>query len=367
MKIVFLADALDTQQAGIHFYCKGLLRALDKMETKHQLFVVRPKAKKEFKNITEIEIPIKKGIPIHQRWRQFTSIPKIINKLNPEVVVELAHFGPFNLKINIKRVTFIHDISPVLYPKWHTKQSVIAHSLLLGGILKKTTLILTNTNFTKKEVIKKYPITKSKIEVTHLGCTFNQNKLVGENLLEQTVNETPYFLYIGTLEPRKNIITLIRAFELFKSKHLNKNINLILAGGWGWKYNSIEKAIELSSYKKNIICKGYVNEAEKFNLIKNAVAFIYPSLYEGFGIPIVEAMRLGCPVICSNIGSSKEVAGENALYFETKNIDTLYQQMIKIAKTPLTEEQKKQLIDYSQQFTWRATAKKTLHIIEKLL
>lgn len=366
MKIVFLADALDTQKAGIHQYCKGLLLALDELETKHQLCVVRPKAKNQFKNITEIEVPVNTKIPLHQRWRLFTSIPKIVNKLKPDAVVELAHFGPFNLPSNIKRVTFIHDISPVLYPQWHPKVSVLAHRFFLKSILKKTSLILTNTKFTQTEIIKKYPFAKHKTGVTHLGCAINEALLNPEVPVKTSSNQIPYYLYVGTLEPRKNINTLIKAFELFLSKQKTPNTNLILAGNWGWKYKSIEDAIKKSSYQKNIICKGYVSEEEKIKLIKNAVAFIYPSLYEGFGIPIIEAMRFGCPVICSNIGSSKEVAGNMAMYFEKLNAEELCGQMQKIKLNPLSKMQKKAFVDYSERFTWLATANKTLSFLEQL-
>jgi len=365
MKIVFLADALDTQKAGIHYYCAGLLTALDELATEHQLYVVRPKAKKLFKNIIEIEVPINKHIPLHQRWRQFSIIPKKIKQLKPDVVVELAHFGPYKLAQNIKRVTFIHDISPVLYPKWHPKASVWAHRLLLKGILKKTSLILTNTNFTKTEIIKKFPFTKNKIQFTHLGCPLKDDQFLNKER-SQIKTEKPYFLYVGTLEPRKNISTLIKAFELFKENYNNKNFNLILAGGWGWKYKSIKTAIAKSSYQKNIICTDYVTEAEKIELLKNATAFIYPSFYEGFGIPIVEAMRFACPVICSNIGSLKEVAENKALYFEATDAEALCQKMKQIIEKPLSGEQKLILTKHAQQFTWQATAQKTLHFIEQL-
>ena len=373
MKIVFLADALDTQQAGIHYYCNGLLQALDALTTKHQLYVVRSKAKNQFNNITEIEVPIKSNIPLHQRWRQFSIIPKTINQLKPDVVVELAHFGPFNLAANIKRVTFIHDISPVLYPQWHPKASVWAHRLLLNSILKKTTLILTNTNFTKSEIIKKYPKTKNKIEVTHLGCAINEvsKKQQMPSMAKPTIETNmPYFLYVGTLEPRKNITTLIKAFELFLAKHpkhpKHPNISLILAGAWGWKYKSIEAAIQQSSYKKNIICTGYITDTQKIELLKNAIAFIYPSLYEGFGIPIVEAMRFGCPVICSNIGSIKEVAGDKAAYFNKNDANALCKLMNEIIINPPNQIRKEALIKHSQKYTWQTTAKKTLAFIEQL-
>lgn len=363
MKIVFLADALDTQKAGIHYYCKGLLQALDELKTNHQLYVVRSKAQKKFKNITEIEVSVNDKIPFHQRWRQLTTIPKIVNHLAPDVVMELAHFGPFNLKANIKRVTFIHDISPILFPQWHPKASVWAHRLLLKNILKKTDLILSNSNFTKTEIIKKYPFTKNKTEVTHLACNFEEQPKTESS---KSKIASPYFLYLGTIEPRKNITTLIKAFEIFKSKYKTQNINLVLAGAWGWKYKNIESTIKQSSFKKNIICKGFVKEADKIELIKNAIAFIYPSLYEGFGLPVIEAMQLTCPVICSDIGSLKEVGQNHAFYFEPKNENDLCKKMIEIINNPISEMQKKSLINHSQKFTWAATAKKTLNIIEQI-
>jgi len=366
MKIVFLADALDIQYAGIYTYCKGLLTAINSINPLHDIYVIRASDKKEFNNLNEINIPIKKAIPAHQRLRQFTSIPAYINKLKPDVVFEMAHFGPFKLDKGIKRVTFIHDLSPILFPQWHPVSSVYAHRLFLKGILRKADLVLTNSQFTKSEIARLFPMVQAKTHVTLLGYDAPITGKSNNQLTLQKLNiEQPYFLYVGTLEPRKNLEVLLKAYESFRTGNPDKSVNLVLTGKMGWKNNALLKQIKASQFLNEIKIAGFVDEVSKITLFKNALAFVYPSLYEGFGLPVLEAMAYECPVICSNAASLPEVGGKAALYFDPNDMQSLKKLFNKVATesnykatvTPLLRQQ-------SKKFSWKNTASATLKFIE---
>ncbi|HPU95211.1 MAG TPA: hypothetical protein PK398_03505, partial [Candidatus Gracilibacteria bacterium] len=161
MKIVFIADAIDNQSAGVHFYTKNLIEALLKIETllsedkKNEYIFIHHKENPFFKNKTHFIIPSKLGFG-RETYRRVFRIPKLIKKLKPDIVVEPCHIGPFNLPKEIKRVTIIQDITPVLFPEFHTKISSFIHKFLLGPVTKNADLLLAPSENTKRDIQKIY-------------------------------------------------------------------------------------------------------------------------------------------------------------------------------------------------------------------
>jgi len=177
----------------------------------------------------------------------------------------------------------------------------------------------------------------------------------------------PYFLFIGTLEPRKNLNRLIEGFAGFLKDSSNKSFKLVLAGKKGWKYEPIFNAIKNEGLQDNIIYLGYISLEEKIYLLKRAIALTYPSLYEGFGLPIIEAMNLGVPVITSNIASIPELVIDNALLIDPYDAETINEAMKKIiADSQLRESLAKKGQGIARNFTWQECAKKTLAVYENL-
>lgn len=345
MHILILADPVDNQNAGVHAYTKNLIEALLKIDKKNRYTFIHERENDFFKWRNHHIIPDKNRIA-YGTYRKFHLIPKLIRKLKPDIVFEPCHIGPLNLPKSIKRVTTIHDLTPLLFPKFHEKQSVLIHKILLPKIIKKADLIITPSNNTKKDILKLNH--KAKIKVIALAPT---------KKLPTTAVKEKYLLYLGTIEPRKNLEILIEAYSELNLKH-----KLILAGKIGWKANPILKK---ASQNPNIILTGQISEKEKANLYKNAAIFIYPSHYEGFGLPPLEAMQYGTPVIVANNSSLKEYYKNHALLFKTKSelknhIKTL------LNKKSLREKLAKNGQEYAKQFTWEKTAKETLKTFEKI-
>jgi len=359
-KIAFIGDALDVQSAGIHVYTKELIRHLVQLDEVNQYFVVRPKAVGDIEGVTELVVPINGRIPMHQRIRLFTTIPQLMRKYGIDVVVEPAHFGPFNLPKSVKRITVIHDLTPILFPEYHGAASHYAHRLFLPSILKNADQVITNSDYTKSDLIKHYPICKDKTAVLHLGKAAHFVPTIRENVLGKYGIHSPYFLYVGTLEVRKNLGVLVKAFELFKDKY-EGNHQLVLAGKKGWKIEDLLVSIKNSPYQKDILLTGFVDLADLPVLYSMATLFVYPSLYEGFGLPILEAMACGTVVVASSASSLPEVGGEAALYFEPTDANALCRLMLRLLNNEvLYQELKGRSLVQAGRFSWLEMARQFL-------
>lgn len=360
MKIAILADPIGNQKAGIHTYTKELFSALLKLDKQNEYYFIHSENNDFFNDKNHFLIK-KLALPLtfRESYRKFIKIPQLLKQLNPDIVIETCHIGPFNTPKNCKKITIIHDLTPILFPNFHIKKSVIIHKLLLKKIVKDADLIITPSNTTKNDIIKKYHINEEKIAIIHgaPSSETSQNSQLPKNI------KTPYLLYLGTIEPRKNLQILIESFLELKSEH-NIPHSLVLAGEIGWKSKKI-----LSSTKnnKNIIFTGYINEAEKQALYKNADMFIYPSLYEGFGLPPLEAMSYKIPVICSNGGSLQELFSKYALMFAPNDKKTLKTHILSLIKNKtLKENLIKHAFEYSKNFTWQSSALQLRQLLNEL-
>lgn len=338
MHITILADAIDNQNAGVHYYLKNLTENLLRIDNKNKYSFIHCQENQFFDNKESYIIPQIKG-PGTETVRRFHKIPKLIKKLNPDAVWQPCHIGPFNIPKEIKRIVTIHDLTPILFPQFHTPRGKIIHRLLLGKTLKNADLILTPSETTKRDIISHYqpfaPIAVTPLGVDKPSRTFETS---GHPEVK------PYFLYLGTIEPRKNLELLIDAFL-----ELDLQQKLILAGAKGWKNSRILKKAK----HPKITLLTNVSEEEKAALYTHADAFVYPSIYEGFGLPPLEAMSYGIPVICSTGGSLKELYSKNALMFDPKDKEALKSHLQNFKSAPKSK-------DFAKNFTWENTAEKTL-------
>lgn len=177
-----------------------------------------------------------------------------------------------------------------------------------------------------------------------------------------------FFAYIGNIEPRKNILGIIKAFELINEEN-DGRYYLVLAGKMGWRTRSIKDAIAESKYRENIVLPGYISEEEKNCLMSQAVAFVFPSNYEGFGIPIIEAFSCGGIVITARNSSLPEVGGSAAFYIsEADNVKELAKTMQRCTQLSDKERSERivQGIEQSKIFTWKTCAIKTQAVLESL-
>ena len=343
MKIVI--DARMYQESGVGRYIRNLTENLKKIDRKNEYIIFSPDIK---------WYSIKEQI----------KLPKLLKSLKPDLV----HFPHFNVPIFYqgKFIVTIHDLihqhfkmqRATTHGKFIYKLKQIGYKKVFTNAIKKAAKILVPSNFVKNQLINDWGIDKKKIEVTYEAVDNNIATAVS-TMKHGNLVEYPYIFYVGNAHPHKNVEGLIKTFLKLKKDH--KNLKLILAGHDHYFWQRIKKEYQHS----DIIYKDYVSDKELVELYKNALCFVMPSFEEGFGIPILEAMAMSCPVVSSNAGSLPEVGGDECLYFDPTNMTDMTN---KISKIINDENLRKNLIKKGLKryklFSWKKLAKQTLEVYE---
>lgn len=236
--------------------------------------------------------------------------------------------------------------------------------LFLPRIIAKADLLITNSSFTKTEIIKYYETPKNKISVAHLGISDRFKPSPNRQVLGKYGIHKEYFLFLGTIEPRKNIDRLIKAYENFREISPESQTQLIIAGKVGWGSRKVVKAKYESQFNDDIILLGYVDRTDMPALYSGSKAFIYPSLYEGFGLPVLEAMACGTIIITSNVTSIPEIGDSYPRYFDPENTKEMAESMLKVSSK--NERANADQVSYAQSYTWTKTSEKIIKALEGL-
>ena len=364
MKVGFIARGLT--RGGVTRYINNLLSEFDKTSVKDIQFLLFTDEKKylnKYKNINVIYIKS----TIKLLWDYFKVIPYIKKEkvdvvLYPKNIIPLTH-----TLLKFKKINIIHDLA-------HFKKGLNAYRFfdnlyqkffmnLSCKIANKTIAV---SNSTKKDIVTILGIPKNHITIVYEGVEDSFNKEVDVKkikiILKNYGIQTPYLFYCGSLSPRKNIIRILEAFNRIK-----KNIphNLYLAGGGSWVNKKVVDYIK-SNLSGRAKILGYLSEEELPIIYSAAELYFYTSLYEGFGLPILEAQACGCPVLTSNVTSCPEIAGEGAHLVDPYHVDEIAQGMMKILtdvayKNELIQKGKKNVL----KFSWEKTAMEILTICKK--
>jgi|GEM_PF-519641 len=272
---------------------------------------------------------------------------------------------------NIKTIVTIHDLAILRFKhagKFRTKVLVNIY----GRIAAKTAdKILTVSDASKSDIVNFFHVSKNKIETTYLAAPSASKikKSDAEEILKKLkLKKQDYFFFLSTLEPRKNVDTIIKAYELYRTQNPKSKAKLVLAGGLGWKYQDTLKLIENSKFTQDILRPGYISDAEKTALYENSLALVFPSLFEGFGLPILEAFVNNTLVITAKNSSLTEVGGNVAYYIdEATDEKSLSEKMEIIAN--LTQKERTKKLDagntHAKKFNWQTTVESTLHALSK--
>ena len=365
MRVAILADPLDNQKAGVHVYSRELIRAIVKQSSKYKYYIFRLRHDPELKGIEQVVLPAAK-YPGYMSLRMFGIIPYMVRKLKIDAVVELAHFGPFNLPRRVKRVTVIHDLTPILFPHFHRFHSQLLQRIFLKKILHRASLVITNSQSTSNDVIKVYGIDEAKIATILLGKDDFYQRIEEKKALEEAKINQPYFHFVGTMEPRKDLLTLLKAFTLFKQKRTSP-IQLLIAGAKGWKSEAFYQALEEHPFRDDIRLLGFVSKELLNTLHSHSLAMIYPSIYEGFGFPVLEALCCGGRVICTDNSSLPEVGGALAHYFPTGDAVQLAERMQEVSEQPADEAYRTKAVAWAATFSWTKYASQFEGALEEIL
>lgn len=293
---------------------------------------------------------------------------KTLNQYN----LDLVHFPNFNVPLLYKKqyVVTIHDM---VHHKisGHKKSRIIkfwAYEYIIKKAAERASAILTVTESSKKEIVEYLAVPADKIVVTYLAPTDQEIVPANvERVKEKFLLSRPYFLFVGTLERKKNVPMLAKAFDLFLTKY-KFDMDLVIAGKVDQHYPEVKDQIMDINHRNRLVLTGFVEEQDQAALYQGAYAFITASLHEGFGLPGLEAMRYGLPVLASNTEVFNEVYDNGAIYFDPLNPEDIAEHMQLVAQdTQFHAQMQQKSIARVQFFDWANTAKETLEVYHKVM
>jgi len=264
----------------------------------------------------------------------------------------------------------VHDLAIYKNAEWFPSQ-VMSRYVLTPRSLKAADHLIAVSKSTRHDIKELFNIPDKKISVIYEGADIKKIPLKRKKI--ETIDSFGlpelYFLFIGTLEPRKNLITLIRAYKKFIATGAqNANIPLVVAGSKGYKSSLLfDEVKELGMKKSQFRYLGYVSHNEKIELLRHARAFVFPTLYEGFGIPVLEAMATGTPIISSNVSSIPEIAGSAGILLDPEDENGLAEAMRSIVQDEkLYQTLREKGLEQAKHFSWERSAKETIALYASL-
>lgn len=296
------------------------------------------------------------------------SLPLHFTLTKPDIF--LSPDGFLSLASGVKSVNVIHDLNFEHYPEDIPFLMRKYYSVMMPKFAQKASRIATVSEYSKSDISSMYHVDASKIDVVYngAGSIFKPLPEADQQKTREVFSQGhAYFFFIGTLHPRKNLVNLFNAFDLFKKDDSN-GIKLVLAGARMWWTDEIRLAYEGMEYRENVIFTGRITDPQLASLMASALALTYVSYFEGFGIPILEAFHCDTPVITSNITSMPEVAGNAAILTDPFSINSIADAMQKIASD--TGLRKKLIVagrEQRKKFSWEQSAEKLWGCIEKAM
>ncbi|PIS42482.1 MAG: hypothetical protein COT24_03300 [Candidatus Kerfeldbacteria bacterium CG08_land_8_20_14_0_20_40_16] len=365
------------EQAGVGHYTYSLVKNLLKADKKNEYLLFFDWRVTDTKEFQQRNVKIK-YFPFSQykRYLPFTYSHMLISAVLIKERLDIFHApastAPLAYPGDI--VLTIHDLAIYRHPSWFPRGQAFSTKFLVPKSARKAKRIIAVSQATKRDIIRLFKINPSKIRVIyegvvqHIGTKLVKRASKAQLQKKYKIGEK-YLLFVGTLEPRKNLINLIKAFNslLLKNYRKFKDYELIIAGGKGWKYEEIFKTIKQQKFGYKIRFLNYIPHEEKVVLMKNATCFVFPTMYEGFGLPVLEAMSLGTPVITSKVSSLPEIAGNAASLVNPNKMEEITAAFHKVlANKKLREKMSKAGLIQARQFNWSKTIKETIKLYREV-
>jgi glycosyltransferase involved in cell wall biosynthesis len=352
---------LKDELEGCGYFIREMFDIIVKKHPEHKFYFLfdRPFAE-EFvfaPNVTPVVVSPPARHPVLWRYWFDLKVPLVLKKIKADVFVSTD--GYCSLTSKIPQCMVVHDLGFLHMPEAYKNSHVRFLKSNMPKYLKKANRIVTISGFSKNDILSHYKIKAEKIDVVYNGVKENFQPVSGEEKVavkEKYTEGKEFFIYVGAIQPRKNLVNLLKAYSIFK-KRLHSGMKLVLAGRLAWKNDEFLQLLKTYKYKDDVVLTGYLKEHELASLFATAYALVYPSLFEGFGVPVIEAMKMKVPVLTSEKTSMQEIAGEAALYFDPNDHEDIAEKMMLIYKD---ENLRKQLIEKSGpivlKYNWESAA-----------
>lgn len=360
MIVGFDATTLSGRMSGVGYYTARLMESLANGAGDGQLdrLVVLSNRSVPVPRGGRVELYDRRRFRVRSVWMQLL-LPRILADLKPDLVHFTNYLAP--LASRVPYVVSFHDMTLALFPGFHTLKKRLLTSSLIPLVARRARLILTPSEATRHDVVRLLRADPKRVRVIPYAAAprFRPSAEAPERLEAVHGIRSPYFLYVGTLEPRKNLVRALRAFA--RVRHELPRHHFVLVGERGWKYQEILREARSPELAERVTFLGYVAEEHLPPLYSQATALVYPSLYEGFGLPVVEAMACGTPVLTSRSSSLAEIADGCALLVDPTDERGLAEGMRALGSN---EDLRRSLAERGRArvaaFSWERTGRETV-------
>jgi len=367
------------RNGGISRYIRYLLMELARHPGQHeytifvngQAVVERLKEQASHPRITYVPVAWPESKPVVRvAWEQFT-LPSIIRQRHIDVLHSPANVLPEFLPRSCAGVVTLHDLAFLRFPEVLTRSKRAYHrTFTIRSLQEHATMIIANSNSTRQDAIELAGIPAAKIETVYICIDTRFSNVVIEEKEIQAFRQKQgltggFLLYLGTLEPRKNLTTLLKAYAQLR-KAYGREEKLVLAGGKGWLYDTIFDTVREFGLETEVLFPGFVADSDQLLWYTSASAFVYPSLYEGFGMPVTEALACGVPVVTSDVSSLPEAGAGLALTVDPHDIQAMSEALYSaLTDASLRQRCREQAPSVAQRFSAQTMVEQTVKVYEQ--
>jgi glycosyltransferase involved in cell wall biosynthesis len=346
---------------GYGYFLYESFNRITKIHPEHQFIFIFDRAyDKKFvfaENIKAVVIGPPARHPLLWKYWYDVKVPAVLKKYKADIFVSCDGFCSLTTKV--PQCLLVHDLSFLRYPFFIKKSHFLFYKHYTPKFINKAKTIVTVSEFSKKDMLSQYKIEPGKIAIVPNAVKESFHPLTDTEknaVKNKHTNGKEYFVYAGAIHPRKNLTNLLKAFSIFKKRQMS-NLKLVLAGRLAWKYKDFVESLKTYKYREDVVLTGYLEEEDLVKVIASAYALIYPSLWEGFGVPVLEAMRCHVPVITSQNSAMPEIAKDAALYVNPADHDDIAERMMLLYKD---ENLRSQLIEKGkkicEEYNWDRSA-----------
>ena len=370
MRIAIDIRTVTPVRSGVGNYVLNLLEALRRVAPQHQYFLIGLQNNLDTLGWSdEEEQTYRTAIsheshPLGDMW-EHCWLPRVLERNRVDVLHGPATLIPLREGAYASVVT-VHDLVAFLFPETIPRKYAVYMRWLLTRVVKRADRIISVSYNTKEDLVRILGVDPEKITVVHEAAQPQFRPIKDENKLEQVRRRYgipgPFIYHVGNIEPRKNLVRLVKAFMLARQR-LHSPVRLVITGQKGWLTGKLFRSLGGLELGDHVIFTGYVPHQELPLLMNAARAFVFPSLYEGFGLPVLEAMSCGTPVVTSNISSLPEIVGRAAVLVDPNDLDSIAEGMVRVLEDEgLRWKLSAEGLVQARRFSWDKAAQETLRV-----
>ncbi len=317
-------------------------------------------------NVHLVTVPCKRRI-LWTNWH----IPPLLRRYH----IDIYH-GVCNFELPVRKmcryIVTIHDLVPLFFPELVPRKHLIFFKLFMKRAAHTADLIITDSEHSKRDIVHYLTVPEEKIRVIYLGCEAQYQKIHNQQAIQDVLTRynirRPYLLFVGVIEPKKNLERLVDAFVMLRQESSEgKELQLVIAGGKGWFCEQLYHKVQELRLENYVLFTGFVPDADLPYLYSEAELFVFPSIYEGFGLPVLEAMSYGTPVVTSNVSSLPEIAGDAGVLVDPKSPESISQGIASV----LFDDRQKSKMQHAghlqvRKFSWQRTAEQTYNVYQEV-